>query len=180
MASAVTPLERALLARLSAESAIRGVLGRYMQLCDNLDCDTPMDELAALFTRDATWTGIGSRYASAFGEHQGRDAIVAMLGRYRGPPPHFSMNAHFLSSETIEVENHGAVGCWSMLQTSTYADGRSDLRAARLRVDFAEEGGVWRIARFETHNIFGRAVARWDDGAPVYVPTTNIAGDNHD
>jgi hypothetical protein len=30
--------------------------------------------------------------------------------------------------------------------------------------------GNWRIARFETENIFSRPVDRWDDPAPVPVP----------
>lgn len=158
------------LARFEAESAIRTVMARYMELCDELNCDTPMDELGALFTRDAVWTGVGARYSGAFGGHEGRDAIVAMLGKYRGPPAHFAMNAHFLCSETIKVDGSAAQGQWMMLQTSTYADGRSDLRSARLRVGFALEDGAWRISRFETENLFSRPVDRWDDPAPVPVP----------
>ena len=158
------------LARLEAESAIRTVMARYMELCDELNPDTPMDELGLLFTRDAVWTGKGARYATSFGSHHGRAAIVAMLGRYRGPPPHFAMNAHFLCSETIAVDGERAQGQWMMLQTSTYADGRSDLRSARLRVGFVVEDGAWRMARFETENLFSRPVDRWDDPAPVPVP----------
>lgn len=160
------------LARLEAEGEIRRVMMRYMELCDRLDDATPMDELGELFATDAVWAGKGQRYGKAFGGHQGRVAIVAMLGSYRGPPPHFAMNAHFLSSETIQVaaDCNSARGTWMMLQTSTHADGRSDLRSARLTVAFAVEDGRWRIARFETENLFSRPVDRWDDPAPVPVP----------
>ncbi|PTQ13251.1 polyketide cyclase [Sphingomonas oleivorans] len=161
------------LERLEAESAIRGVMARYMELCDRLDATTPMDELGALFTRDALWAGKGARYGAAFGGHCGRDAIVAMLDRYRGPVPYFAMNAHFLTSEVIRVEGDAAEGSWVMLQTSTYASGTSDLRAARLHVRFAVEEGRWRIARFETENLFSRPVDRWDDPAPVPVPDSH-------
>jgi hypothetical protein len=156
--------------RLEAEREIRAVMMRYMTLCDHLDADTPMDELGALFTRDASWAGTGARYGAAFGGHQGRAAIVEMLDQYRGPVPHFAMNAHFLGSEVIEVADEKATGRWMMLQTSTYADGRSDLRSARLDVSFAVEDGRWRIARFETENLFSRPVDRWDDPAEVPVP----------
>ena len=105
----------------------------------------------------------GKRYGAAFGGHTGRDAIVAMLDSYRGPVPHFAMNAHFLTSETITVGDSTAEGSWVMLQTSTYADGRSDLRGARLSVRFAREESAWRIAVFETENIFSRPVDRWDE-----------------
>jgi hypothetical protein len=156
--------------RLEAEREIRAAMMRYMELCDRLDADTPMDELGELFTIDATWAGRGARYGAAFGGHRGRAAIVAMLDKYRGPVPHFAMNAHFLGSETIEVDGDAATGNWMMLQTSTYADGCSDLRSARLEVGFAFEEGRWRMARFETENLFSRRVDRWDDPAEVPVP----------
>ena len=164
---------QALVARLTeleAESEIRRAMARYMELCDRLDADTPMDELGALFARDAVWAGKGARYGTAFGGHRGREAIVAMLDAYRAPVPHFAMNAHFLCSEIISVEGEAATGRWTMLQTSTYADGRCDLRAARLDVGFILEDGRWRIARFETENLFSRPVDCWDDPAPVPVP----------
>lgn len=171
-----TPLAQlaARLALLEAEREVRRTMMRYMDLCDRLDETTPMDELAALFALDAVWVGTGRRYGQTFGEHRGRAAIAAMLGSYRGPPPHFAMNAHFLSSETIAVaaDCRAATGAWMMLQTSTYADGRSDLRSARLSVDFTFEEGRWRIARFATENLFSRPVDRWDDPAPVPVPQT--------
>lgn len=158
------------LIRLEAESAIRGVLARYMELCDTLGPDTPMDEMGDVFTSDAVWAGKGARYGAAFGAHHGREAIVAMLGAYRGPPSHFAMNTHFLASETIKVCDAAAVGNWMMLQCSTYAGGASDLRSARLSVDFAIEDGMWRIARFETVNLFSRAVDTWNDETAIAVP----------
>lgn len=155
--------------RLEAEGAIRRIMAEYMRLCDRLDATTPMDALAALFTADAVWEGRGTRYGAAFGRHEGRDAIIAMLDRYRDPP-HFAFNAHYLSSEAIEVTADAAVGRWMMLQASTYADGASDLRSAELEVRFAREGAAWRIAHFATLNLFSRPVSRWDDPAPVPVP----------
>lgn len=160
-------LER--LERLEAEGAIRSVIARYMELCDALDAATPMDELADLFAVDAEWIGVGARHAVAFGSHRGRKAIVTMLDRYRSPIPHFAMNAHFLSSESIVVNADTARGGWMMLQTSTYADGGADLRAARLAVDFVRRDR-WRILRFETRNIFSRRVTHWDDAAPLPIP----------
>jgi len=57
-----------------------------------------------------------------------------------------------------------------MLQCSTYADGTADLRSAALRIGFAVEEGRWRMARFESENIFSRRVDRWTDGAAIPVP----------
>jgi hypothetical protein len=94
-----------------------------LALCDTLGPDTPMEELGALFTRDAVWAGKGARYGAAFGGHRGRDAIVAMLGSYRGPPPHFAMNAHYLSETITLIDDVSARGGWMMLQCSTYATG---------------------------------------------------------
>lgn len=160
------------LAALEAEASIRRVMTRYMELCDHLDEQTPMDELGDLFTHDAVWAGKGARYAEAFGGHEGRAAIVAMLDGYRRPKPHFALNAHFLCSESIAVNGVQAQGSWMMLQTSTYASGASDLRSARLEVEFRFEDGMWRIARFTTENIFSRPVSSWISHAEIPVPPT--------
>jgi hypothetical protein len=154
---------------LESQAAIRAVMTRYMHLCDALGATTPMQELGELFTVDAVWQGTGSRYGGAFGEHRGREAIVAMLEAYR-TPPHFKLNAHFLTSETIIVDADTARANWMMLQTSTYASGTSDLRSARLTVDFTRAEGRWRIRCFATSNLFSRPINYWDDPAPVPVP----------
>jgi len=156
--------------RLESESAIRALVARYFDLCDHLDAAGAIAELGTLFSEDAVWTGTGARYGAAFGGHSGRAAIVAMLSRYVGPPPHFTLNAHFLGSERITVDGDRAEGRWLMLQTSTYASGSSDLRAAALRLAFARLAGGWCIARFETENLFSRQVDGWDDQAPIPVP----------
>jgi len=157
---------------LRAERAVRAVVMRYFALCDRLSPDTPMDELAACFATNAICEGRG-RYQQAFGRHEGRDAIVAMLASYAGPPAHFAMNAHFLSSETIAVNGGQATGKWMLLQTSTYRDGRSDLRSAALTIHCAPEAGAWRISHFITENIFSRDVDHWSDTAPISVPNDN-------
>tara|TARA_R110000868_G_C10972850_1_gene770889 strand:- start:3435 stop:3953 length:519 start_codon:yes stop_codon:yes gene_type:complete len=160
---------RAELSHLYAKDAVRAVVMQYFRLCDTLGPDTSMDDLRNCFTRDALWEGRG-RYRKAFGRHEGRDAIVAMLGSYAVPQPHFAMNAHFLSSETITVSGDTAVGLWTMLQTSTYRDGRSDLRSAALTIHCRVEDGRWRISHFITENIFSRDVDHWSDTAPISVP----------
>lgn len=160
---------RAELSHLYAKDAVRAVVMQYFRLCDTLGPDTSMDDLRNCFTRDALWEGRG-RYREAFGRHEGRDAIVAMLGSYAVPQPHFAMNAHFLSSETITVSGDTAVGLWTMLQTSTYRDGRSDLRSAALTIHCRVEDGRWRMSHFITENIFSRDVDHWSDTLPISVP----------
>jgi SnoaL-like domain len=164
--------DAAILARLEAleaESAIRRLVARYFAICDELGPDTPFAELGELFTADALWEGRG-RYAKAFGHYEGRAAIVAMIRSYCLPSPHFAMTGHFFSAEDIVVESSSARGQWMMLQTSDYADGKSDFRAARLTMRFALENGCWRIAHFLTQNIFSRQAERWNDEASIPVP----------
>ncbi len=163
---------RAEVARVAARGDIRAVLAEYMHLCDRLDETVSMQALGALFTRDALWEGRGSRNGSAFGRHQGRAAIVAFLDAYRDPP-HFLLNVHYLTSETIEVDTDGlgAAGSWVMLQLSTVRSGVSTLVGARLQLRFAIEDGRWRIALFQTTNLFSRAVATpWEQSLAIPVP----------
>jgi hypothetical protein len=154
---------------LEAHEAIRGVIADYVHMCDSLDQFTPMNELGELFTQNAIWVGAGAKYSTAFGDQRGRAAILAMLHTYRSPP-HFHFNAHFLTSEKIVVDGRSAHGRWLMLQTSTYATGTSDLRAAKLSVDFERDTERWRISRFATENLFSRAVNHWSDSIPISVP----------
>lgn len=166
-------LER--LNRLEAEADIRRLISRYFKICDDLGPQTDSDELGRLFSEDATWEGKG-RYKQAFGGHRGRKAIVDMLASYCAPKPHFSMNAHYLASESITVDGDTANGKWMMLQCSTYHDDSSDLRSAALDIDFAKSGADWEIAHFRTTNIFSRQINGWNDDAEISVPKANAEG----
>lgn len=164
------------LARLEAADEIRRVTMRYFSLCDALGPTTPFEELAGLFAADAVWEGRG-RYQEAFGKHVGREAIIGMLASYANPS-HFVLNAHYLSSEDIEITGDAtATGRWMMLQVSSYQGGRSDLRSAALTLDFVREAAAWRIGRFVTRNIFARDVGPWNDEAPISVPARSEPAD---
>lgn len=167
------------LASLEAESEIRGVVARYMEICDALDADTPMDELGEIFTTDAQWRGKGDKYGATFGGHEGRDAIVAFLNSYREPNLHFTGNVHFLGCENLTVTGQSGTGTWVMLQTPTFADGGSFVMAARLNLDFRTEDGRWRISTFSTTNLFSRPVeGEWNADVPIPVPQVDEKGGN--
>lgn len=160
------------LGALEAERAVSATMHTYMRMCDTLDPSTPLDALGQLFAADAIWAGKGARYGRAFGEHRGRDAIKAMLATYCGNPPHFKFNAHFLCNEEIVVSSdlQTARGSWLMLQTSTYQDATSDLRSAELTCEFIREDRAWRIALFETQNLFSRPVDHWHGADAIPIP----------
>lgn len=160
------------LKRFEAEKSVRACVVRYMDLCDRLAADSPIDELAGLFTKEAVWEGVGARYAGSFGGYRGRGQIATMFRGYMKEPPHFALNVHFLCSELIDVnaDATGALGSWVMLQTSTFATGHSHLNAAKLTLKMALEEGAWRIAHFQTQNLFSRPVDKWNDAAPLPVP----------
>ncbi|MGS1001387.1 nuclear transport factor 2 family protein [Burkholderia glumae] len=156
LASLASLAER--LSRLEAEREVRHAFTRYMALCDVPVRPLAGESLAALFTADAIWEGVGRHYEHAFGRHQGRAAIVAMLSRYLPPTPHFATNTHFVTAETIEVAHDArrATGRWIMMQASGYVDGRAELIGARLVVDFVPDADSprWRIAHLRTERLF--------------------------
>jgi hypothetical protein len=142
--------------RLESAQAIRATLARYMLLCDQPCDDRSFPQLSDLFTADAVWEGVGRHYTGTFGRHQGRAAIVAFVGSYLAPSPHFERNLHFLTSDQVSVADDGvtARGQWLMLQLSTYGSGGSEAITARLDVDFARAAdGCWRIAHFRTERL---------------------------
>lgn len=144
------------LAALEAEAAVRRTMARYMALCDVPSGALHGETLAGLFATDAIWEGIGPQYAHQFGRLTGHADILAMLMRYLPPSPHFSVNVHFLTSETIEVHGATARGRWIMLQASDYVDAQAELISARLEVDFAPaaNGRDWLITYFRTERLF--------------------------
>lgn len=158
----------ALLARLralEAERAVRRTMMRYMLLCDVPCRAAPGPALPELFTEDAIWQGIGPQYAHKFGTLQGRQPIYEMLTRYLPPTPHFRVNVHSLSSETIEVLGERAVGHWVMMQSSQYVESEqlpAELICARLEVDFVPAGGdagQWLISHFRTERLYNAPLA---------------------
>ncbi|MEC7760630.1 MAG: nuclear transport factor 2 family protein [Pseudomonadota bacterium] len=158
------------LERLEAEACCRRCLSDYMDICDRLDATTDLDALGRLFTLDAVWGGDGERYKRDFGAHHGRQAIIDWLGSFCTTPPHFAMNAHFLSSEAFRHTSEGVTGRWLMLQTPTFADGQSFVMAARITVDFKTEDGAWRMHRFSTRNLYARPVGDWNQPAQIPAP----------
>jgi hypothetical protein len=154
--------------RFEAENAARRVMARYMELCDQPDNGYPIAQLGDLFVLEAVWEGRGASYSAAFGRHVGRQAIMDFIGSFRRPP-HFALNVHFLTSESISVGETGPLGRWVMLQLSRYADGQSSMLGARLEVRFAREDGAWRIAHFQTENLFSAPWEHASDGVTAFL-----------
>lgn len=160
------------IAVLEAAQEVSACLHDYMQQCDYLDVGTDLSPLVELFTEDAIWEGRGKRYASTFGRLKGREAIKTMFAKYTQPPAHFALNVHFLTSEKVHVTHEEqASGTWILLQTSTYADGRSQLSCALLNVQFRKEDERWKISHFCTTSRFNRPVqTSWDNAQELPVP----------
>ncbi|WP_374438953.1 nuclear transport factor 2 family protein [Pseudomonas panipatensis] len=166
MSPALEPLY-ARLARLEGEAAVRRLMARYLDLCDvPRDSQARQRELAALFTADAIWEGLGVRAEQSFGRHQGRDAVAAFVAGYLPPAEHFALNLHFLGSESIEVGEgaDSARGQWLMQQLSTYADGRSELFGSRLNLDFRRLGETWQISHFRTRRLLAMPLGARAEG----------------
>lgn len=143
---------------LEGESQVRRLMARYMDLCDVPRAPVARSELAELFSEDAVWEGIGTHTAQTFGHHQGREAIAAFVISYLPPSPHFKVNLHFLTSESIRVDGQTARGQWIMQQLSTYAEGRTELFGTRLDIDFRQIDGRWQISHFRTQRLFQKAL----------------------
>jgi hypothetical protein len=169
-AKQIEQLSRRLTA-LEDEKLIRACMNRYMLLCDQLDAGFDLELLIELFTEQAVWQGIGRRYANTFGQYQGREAIAAMFDKYTKPPAHFDLNVHVLGNESITVEGDSGKGSWVLVQTSTFATGKSQLSCARISAEFQRQAGDWKISLFQTESLFNRPVEQpWDATAALPVP----------
>ncbi|MCY1357173.1 SnoaL-like domain protein [compost metagenome] len=147
------------LAVLEAESQVRRLMARYMDLCDvPRASQASVAELAELFCEDAVWEGLGRETAQTFGRHRGRAAVAGFVAGYLPPAPHFALNLHYLTSEAIRVDGADARGQWIMQQISTGTDGRSELFGTRLDIDFRRVDGTWLISHFRTQRLFHGAL----------------------
>lgn len=157
--------------QLEAEKQVRQTMTRYMSLCDHLNADTDLSVLMNLFTEDAVWLGLGSRYAKTFGTYTGKAEIEAMFSRYTVAPSHFKLNAHFLCNELIDVLDETASGSWMLIQPSTFSSGESRLSCARITSEFQCTEHGWKIRKFTTENLFSRPMSEpWDSETALDVP----------
>ncbi|WP_285320866.1 nuclear transport factor 2 family protein [Pseudarthrobacter sp. lyk4-40-TYG-27] len=147
------------LARLEACESAQRTLSRYMDLCDVPRDTFNWDEMAALFTPDAIWEGLGPEYTGKFGRAEGQDAVLSMLAEYLPPAPHFRRNVHLLGNQQITTANGAVTGQWIMQQISEYKSGRTELISARLTVDFVYAHGTTQISHFRTQKLFAADLA---------------------
>jgi len=98
--------------RLEDEKHILACMNRYMYLCDKIDADFDMEQLLALFTKDAIWEGVGKRYDKTFGSLRGHDEIASMFAKYMKTPPHFTLNVHVLGNAEVKADDIEAKGSW--------------------------------------------------------------------
>ncbi|WP_327347000.1 nuclear transport factor 2 family protein [Streptomyces europaeiscabiei] len=148
---------------LEAEAEIRRLQARYMFLCDTPcpefgvpDDTRRIDLIMELYADDAVWEGVGEYYDNQFGRAEGAAAIRTHFEGFWGrkQDPVLLLNAHYLTSEQIHVEGDEATGQWIHLQPWIFSDGRSLLRSSRLNNAFRRIGGVWKITRTRTENVF--------------------------
>ncbi len=148
---------------LEAEGDIRRIQARYMFLCDTpqpeagVADDTQRIELILdLYTEDAVWEGVGEYYDNQFGRAEGKDAIRRHFEGFWGSKqdPALLLNAHYLTSEQINVDGDTATGQWIHMQPWLFSDGKALLRSSRLYNTFRKVDGVWLITRTRTENVF--------------------------
>lgn len=157
--------------KLESERDISRCMTQYMNLCDQLGPSFQIDRLLELFTEDAVWQGVGSRYSETFGKLEGVKSISEMFRKYCESPAHFALNVHLLSNEIIDVDSEFARGQWTLIQPSTVREGHSRLSCAQITAEFKKVNGAWKISMFQTESIFNREVQKpWDDHTSQLIP----------
>lgn len=148
---------------LEAEAEIRRIQARYMFLCDTpcpefavRDDAERIEKIVELYAADAVWEGVGEHYDGQFGRAEGHSEIRAHFQRFwsRDRQPALLLNAHYLTSEQIQVDDDEATGLWIHMQPWLFADGSGVLRSSRLNNAFRREPDGWKITRTRTENVF--------------------------
>ncbi|ANE04999.1 nuclear transport factor 2 family protein [Corynebacterium crudilactis] len=165
---------------LESEAQIRKIQARYMFLCDT-PCPVypPVDDaerielIVDLYTEDAIWEGVGEYYDGQFGRAEGKDEIRAHFNRFWSvdKEPKLLLNAHYLTSEQVDVDGDEATGLWIHMQPWLFSDGTALLRSSRLNNAFRRENGQWKIIRTRTENVF---VAPLPEGFAEAFPHSSV------
>lgn len=149
--------------KLEAEADIRRIQARYMMLCDTpcpvyppISDHERIELIVELYTEDAVWEGVGEYYTGQFGRAVGKDAIREHFNRFyaEDQEPQLLLNAHYLTSEQIDVDGEEATGAWIHMQPWLFSDGTGLIRSSRLNNAFRKEGTEWLITRTRTENVF--------------------------
>lgn len=147
-------------ALLRAEAEIRRLVGRYMFLCDAPLAEPGMSDdargaaIAALYTEDGVWEGVGAAHGTQFGRMVGRAEIAAFFANFYRRAPRQVFNTHYLCSEQIFPGEDAAEGRWVQFQPWVFENGEAMLRSSRLQIRFLRTAEGWRIGRYRTENLF--------------------------
>ena len=168
--SAITALQDEV-CKLRVEADARHVLGRYMYLCDVPDPMGPRTSeergqaIAALFTGDGIWEGVGQAHGTAFGRQIGPQAIASGMARFfAASAPRQIFNTHYLCTEQLRATAEGAEGHWVQFQPWIDDQGQALLRSSRLNVRFRHTDAGLKIAHYRTENLFiANLPADWTD-----------------
>lgn len=165
---------------LESEADIRRIQARYMFLCDTPCPVYPavsdaerIDLIMELYAEDATWEGVGEYYDGQFGKAVGKQAIREHFQRFwpEDQDPKRLLNAHYLTSEQINVDGDEATGLWIHMQPWLFSDGTALLRSSRLNNAFRRKDGQWLITRTRTENVF---VAPLSNNFAEAFPSTSV------
>lgn len=104
-------------------------------------------DAGALFTSDGEWV------VSGWGEHRGRDEIVAFLA---GLLDRWDVFLHLVHSGRVDLDGDRATGRWYISEFGRLKDGTEVKFAGVYRDDYVRGDSGWRFARRRYDSMFRR------------------------
>ena len=147
--------------RLEDYEEIRQLMVRYAAAMDN-DFDT--NEIASLFTEDATWTI--SPATPVTGRHEGREAIRTFFGRLVNE---YNWTMHNVGNELIRIADDGqtATGTWYLVDPCTMVaaggppEGEAVFITGRYDNSFVKLDGQWYFSGLTAQM---HQISSWEKG----------------
>lgn len=124
---------------LESQDAIRRLKARYMQACD----DRLGRGVADLFWPDGIWEATGPNTA---GQVVGQAAIADM---FEAAPQRLTFTTHYLTNESIEVQEDRAIGQWKLFEPCTFKDCLALWMGGSYLDTFERRNGEWRFAHLK-------------------------------
>jgi hypothetical protein len=155
MASLTSRIER-----LEDLEAIRQLVARYSQLCDE---GYNPDGLADLFTEDAYWASISADGKVGLGECHSREQIrtfFAGVSAKLGP-----MTLHYAMTPSLQVSGETAKGRWyslvpATMKTRSAPSGEAVLIGSTSEHEYRKVNGAWKFSRIVTTPRFRSPISK--------------------
>lgn len=137
------------LGTVEGQWSVSNRMSAYLRSCDLVK---DVDQIAAHFTQDAIWEGVGRNVT--FGRADGREAIRSHFAKVFERQP---FTLHYVANAVIDIDAAAGIahGTWMCIEATAIRQGTMPAWVGLdYEVDFARVDGAWLISHLQVDTLF--------------------------